>query len=81
MRRVGGRNNGEFVFGREDGVLIAVVVGVNDGKMPVAGSTGVMSTFKDGGTTLVVGLDIMLGEDDSEVCVAEGGNTNQGSGE
>jgi hypothetical protein len=39
-RRVGGRNDGESVIGREEGVLIAVVVRVNDGKMPVVGSTG-----------------------------------------
>ncbi len=41
------------------------MVGVDNGKMPVIGSTGVMSTFKDGGASLVVGLDVMLGEDDS----------------
>jgi hypothetical protein len=33
--------------------------------MPVAGFAGVMPTVKDGGTSLVVGLDVMLGEDDS----------------
>ena len=65
MRRVGGRNDGEFVIGREEGVLIAFVVGVNDGKMPFVGSTRVMSTFKDGGLSLVDCLDVMLGEDDS----------------
>ncbi len=80
MRRVGGRNDGEFVIGREEGLLIAVVVGVDNGKMPVLGSTGVMPTLEDGGTSLVVGLDIMLGEDDSEVGIAEGGNADQGSG-
>jgi hypothetical protein len=52
-------------MGREEGVLIAVVVRVNDGKMSVVGSTGVMPTFEDGGASLVVGLDIMLGENDS----------------
>ncbi len=62
---MGGRNDGEFVIGREEGVLIAVVVGVNDGKMPVVGSTGVTPTFKDGGLSLVDCLDVMLGEDDS----------------
>jgi hypothetical protein len=62
---VGGRNDGEFVIGREEGVLIAVVVRVNNGKMPVIGSTGFTPTFEDGGASLVVGLDIMLGEDDS----------------
>jgi hypothetical protein len=41
------------------------VIQVNDGKMPVIGSTGVAPTFKDGEVSLVVGLDIMLGEDDS----------------
>ncbi len=81
MRRVGGRNAGEFVIRREEGVLIAVVVGINDGKMLVPGSTGVTPTFKDGGSSLVDCLDVMLGEDDGEVSVAEGGNAKQGSGE
>jgi hypothetical protein len=49
-------NDGEFVIGREEGVLIAVVVGVNDGKMP---------TFEDDGTSLVDCLEVMHGEDDS----------------
>jgi hypothetical protein len=80
LRRVGGMDDGEFVFGREERVLIVVVVGVDDRKMPVICSTGVTPTFKDSGTSLVIGLDIMLGEDDSEVGVAEGGNANQGSG-
>ena len=81
LRRVGGRNDGEFVIGREEGVLIAVVVGVNNGKMPFVGSSGVTPTFEDDGTSLVIGLDIMLGEVYSEVGVAEGGNAIQGSGE
>ncbi len=62
--RVGGRNDSEFVIGREEGVLIAVVVGINNGKTPVVGSTRVMPTFKDGGASLVVCLDIMLGKDE-----------------
>jgi hypothetical protein len=33
--------------------------------MPVVGSTGVAPTFKDGGTSLVIGLDVVLGEGDS----------------
>ncbi len=78
---VGWRNDGEFVIGRDEGVLIAVVVGVNDGKMPVIGFTGVTPTFEDGGANLAVGLGVMLSEDDSEVGVAEGGNADQGSGE
>ncbi len=60
-----GRNDGEFVVGREEGVLIAVVVGVDNGKIPVVGSTRVTPTFEDGGASLVICLDIMLGEDDS----------------
>ncbi len=80
-RRVGGRNAGEFVIGREEGVLITVVVRVNDGKMPVLGSTRVTPTFEDGGSGLVDCLDVMLGEDDGEVGVAVGGNAKQGSGE
>jgi hypothetical protein len=64
-RRVGGRNDGEFIIGREEVVLVAVVIGVNNGKMPVVGSTGVMPTFKYSGASLVVCLDVMLGEDGS----------------
>jgi hypothetical protein len=81
LEKVGGRNDGEFVIRREEEVLIAVVARVHDGKIPVVGSTGVTPTFEDGGASLDVGLDIMLGEDDSEVSVAEGGNADQGSGE
>jgi hypothetical protein len=33
--------------------------------MPVVGTTGVMPAFEDGGASLVVSLDFMLGEDDS----------------
>jgi hypothetical protein len=79
--RVGGRNDGKFVIGREVGVFVAVVVRVDDGKTPVIGYTEVTPTFEDGGTSLVVGLDIMLGEDDGEVGIAEGGNADQGPGE
>ncbi len=61
----GGGNDGEFVIGREERVIIAIVVGVNDGKMPVVGSAGVTPTFEDGGPSLVDCLDIMFGEDDS----------------
>ncbi len=64
-RRVGERNAGDFVIGREKGVLIIVVVGVDDGKMPVVGSTGFMPTFKDGGPGLVDCLDVILGEENS----------------
>jgi hypothetical protein len=49
--------------------------------MPVLGSTGVTLTFKDVGSSLVDCLDVMLGEDDGEIGVAEGGNAEQGSGE
>ncbi len=56
-----GRNDGEFAIRREEGFLIAAVVGVNDGKMPVVGSTRVTLTFKD----VVDCFDVMLGEDDS----------------
>ncbi len=60
-----GRKNGEFVIGREEGVLIAGVVGVDNEKMPVVGSTRAMPTFKDGGASLVISFDVMLGQDDS----------------
>jgi hypothetical protein len=76
-RRARGRNDCEFLIGKEEGVLFTVVVRVNNGKMLVVGSTGVMPTFEDGGASLGVGLDVMLGKDDSEVGIAEGGNANQ----
>ncbi len=60
-----GRNDGEFVIRREEGVLIVVVIGADNGKIPVIDSTKVTPIFKDDGASLVVGLDIMLGEDDS----------------
>jgi hypothetical protein len=60
---VQGRNAGEFVIGREEGVLIAVEVRVNNGKMAVVGSTAVTPTFKDGGPSLVDCIDIILGKD------------------
>ncbi len=41
------------------------MVRVDDGKIPVVGSTRVTPTSKDGGASLVIGLDVMLGEDDS----------------
>jgi hypothetical protein len=47
--------------------------------MSVVGSTGVMPTFEDGGPGLVDCLDVILGEDDRSVGVAEGGNAKQGS--
>jgi hypothetical protein len=47
------------------GVVIAVVIRIDDGKMLVVGSNGVAPTFKDDGTSLVLGLDVMLGEADS----------------
>ncbi len=58
-------NDGEFIIGREEGVLIAVVIGVDDGKMPAVGSARVALSFKEGSASLGVGLDVMLGEDDS----------------
>ncbi len=49
--------------------------------MLVPGSTRATPTFEDGGSGLVDCLDVMLGKDDGEVGVAEGGNAKQGSGE
>ncbi len=64
-RRVSGRNYGEFIIRRDKGVSIAVVISINEGKMPIVGPTGVAPTLKDGGACLVLGLDIMLGEGDT----------------
>ncbi len=44
--------------------------------MPVVGSTGVTPTFKDGGPGLIDCLDVILGEDDSEVGIADGSNAD-----
>ncbi len=59
-----GRNAGEFIIGREEGVLIAVVAGVDNEKVPVVGFTRFTPTFEDGGASLVDCLEVMLGEDD-----------------
>ncbi len=40
LEGVGGRNDGEIIIRREEGVLIIVVVGVGDRKMPVIGYRG-----------------------------------------
>ncbi len=49
--------------------------------MLIVGLTGVAPTLKDGGTCLIVGLHIMLGESDGEVSIAKWGNSDQDSGE
>ena len=49
--------------------------------MPIVGPTGVVPTLKDGGTCLIVGLDIVLGEGDGEVSIAKWGDADQGPGE
>jgi hypothetical protein len=61
--------------------LITVVIILNEGKMPVVGPIGVAPTLKDGGTCLIVGLDIVLGEGDGEVSVAKWGIADQGTGD
>jgi hypothetical protein len=59
--RFGGRNDGGFVIRRKKGVITIVVISINEGKMTIVGPIGVAPTLKDGGTYLVVGLDVMLG--------------------
>jgi hypothetical protein len=54
------------------------VVSVDEGEMPIVGPTGVSPTFEDGGTCLILTLDIVLGEGDGEVSIAKWGNANQG---
>ncbi len=61
--------------------LIAVVISINEGKMPIVGPTRVLPTFEDGGACLILGLDVVLGEGDSEVSVAKWGDADQGSRE
>ncbi len=63
------------------GIFIAAVIRVNEGQMPIIGPTRVTSTLEDGGTCLIVGLDIVLGEGDSEISITKWGNANQGPGE
>jgi hypothetical protein len=81
QRRVGGRNDGGVVVRGEHGVIIAVEICINKGKMPIVGSSWVTPAIKNGGACLVIGLDIVLGEGDCEVCVAKWGNADWGSGE
>jgi hypothetical protein len=54
------------------------VVSVNEGKMPIVGPTGVLPTFKDGGASLILSLDVVLGEGDGEVSIAKWGDSDQG---
>jgi hypothetical protein len=77
----GGRNHGSIVVRGEQGVIIAVVVFIDEGKLPIVGSSRVAPTLKDSGACLVVGLDVVLGEGDRAVCVAQCDNANQDSGE
>jgi hypothetical protein len=49
--------------------------------MPNIGPTRVAPTLEDGGACLILGLNIVLGEGDSEVSIAKWGNANQGPGE
>jgi hypothetical protein len=48
-RRVGGRNDGGVVIRREQGVIIAVVIFINEGKMPIVGPSRVAPALQDGG--------------------------------
>ncbi len=64
-RRVGGKNDGGVIVRWEQGIIIAVVISINEGKMLIVGPSGVAPALKDGGAYLVVGLDIVLGEGDS----------------
>ncbi len=57
------------------------MISINEGETPIVGLSGIMPTLKDGGACLVVGLDIMLGEGDSQVGVEKWGNADQDSGE
>ncbi len=41
------------------------MISIDEGKMPIAGPSGVAPTLKDGGACLLVCLDILLGEGDS----------------
>jgi hypothetical protein len=80
-RRIGRRDDGGVVVRGEQEVIIAVVICINKGMMPIVGPSVVVPALKDGGTCLVIGLGIVLGEGDSEVCVAKWGDANQSSGE
>ncbi len=46
--------------------------------MPIVGPTGVLPTFKDGGASLILSLDVVLGEGDGEVSIAKWGDSDQG---
>ncbi len=48
--------------------------------MPIVGPSGVAPILTDGGACLVVGLDIVLGEGDSQVGITKWGDADQGSG-
>ena len=57
---VGNYHTNQFVIRREKGIFIAVVIIVNEVKMPIVGPTGVSPTFEDGGTCLILSLDVCV---------------------
>ncbi len=81
QRKGGERNHSSIFVAGEQGVIIAAVVFINERKRPIVGFSRVAPTLKDGGAPLVICLDIVLGEGDSEICVVGRGDDNQGSGE
>jgi hypothetical protein len=48
-RRVGGRNAGGFIIRRKQGVIIAVMISIDEGNMPSIGTSRVAPTLKHGG--------------------------------
>ena len=64
------RANGGFIVRGEQGVFVTVVVFDNKGKEPVTGFFRVALTFKDAVAFMVLGNDFVLGEGDTEVCIA-----------
>ena len=57
------------------------MVFVYKGKAPVTAFVGIVSTFNDAVAFGVLGNDVVLGEGDTEACVALWGNANEGPGE
>ena len=68
--RVGIRTDGGVIVGGKQGVFVAVVVFVNEGKEPVTAFFGVVPTFNDAGAAGGLADDFMFGEGDTEAWVS-----------
>ncbi len=68
--QVGVGADGGVIVGGKQGVFVAVVVFVNEGKKPVTAFFGVVLTFNDAGAAGGLADNFVFGEGDTEACIA-----------